>query len=175
MLATETFLKTKIKDDSAFLNGFPRNAAWLYNRCRVRADTKLTAHEKTHQRVHAYLVVEIGEAIVCRPLGAAQNKLELTWVGGLRLRREARTNEHLVGTLTVVTGLRAIRRRMVDRRWDLQLFSPRAQEKGDPVSQSNKKALPESQSKTCCQQVTLHIVDQKSVPVRTESQRKSQQ
>ena len=44
MLATETFLKTKIKDDSAFLNGFPRNAAWLCNRCRVRADT---AHEKT--------------------------------------------------------------------------------------------------------------------------------
>ena len=50
MLATETRLKQKITIDSEFLAWQPRHAAWLYSRYHVRADTKLTPYDKTHQK-----------------------------------------------------------------------------------------------------------------------------
>ena len=105
MLAVET-------DDSAFLTWLPRYAAWLYDRFHVRADTRLTACEKTHKKKFAYPVVEIGK-----------NKLELTWLEGLWLGRDSRMNEHLVRTPTGVTRSRAIRRKAADRRCNLQLFN----------------------------------------------------
>ena len=120
MLAVETRLKTKIRDDSTCLTWLPRHAAWLCNRYHVRADT---AHEKTHQKTFAYPVLEIGEAVVCRRRGAAQDKLELTWLEGLWLERNSRTNEHLVGTPAGATRSRAIRRKVANRRWDLHLFN----------------------------------------------------
>jgi hypothetical protein len=122
MLAAEIRLKKKIGVDSAFLAWLPRHAAWLYNRYHVRADTKLTPYEKTHQKKYMNPVVEIGEAVVCRRPGAAQNKLELTWLEGLWLGRDARTNEHIIGTPTGVTRSRAIRRKVAERRWDPVLF-----------------------------------------------------
>ena len=78
-----------------------------------RADTRLTAYEKMHQKKFSCPMVEIGEGVVCRQPGAAQNKLELPWLEGLWLGRDSRTNEHLVGTPTRVTRSRAIRPKVV--------------------------------------------------------------
>ena len=104
MLALETRVKTKNRDDSACLR-------WLPRHMRRRTTRSL--------RISWWRLMR--RLCVGDP-GAAQNKLELTWLEGLWLGRDSRTSEHLVGTPTGVTRSRVIRRKVADRRWDLHRF-----------------------------------------------------
>ena len=117
-LATETRLREKIAQGMPFMTWVPRHAAWLYNRFHVRPDLGgLTPYEKVHMLKYQRPLVEMGEAVICRRPGSQLNKLELHWLEGVYLGRDARTDEHLVGTPGGVTRSRAIKRKVESKRW----------------------------------------------------------
>ena len=121
-LAVEKRLGIKITTMSEFLTWLPRHAAWLYNRYHVRSDANLMPYEKTHSLKYQRPLVEMGEAVVCRRPGAQLNKLELTWLEGVWLGRDSRTDEHLIGTPSGICRSRAGKRKVESKRWDLELF-----------------------------------------------------
>jgi len=120
-LSMETRLKKTLGNQVAILKWLPRHASWLYNRFNVR-ENGLTAYEKTHLLKYQRPLVEMGEAVICRRPGAQLNKLEMMWLEGVYIGRDARTDEHLIGTPGGVCRSRAVKRKVEHRRWDQTLI-----------------------------------------------------
>ena len=85
------------------------HAEWAYHRSHVRRDTNLTPYEKTRYVKYQKPILMPGEAVLCRRPGAMVNKLEMQWLEGIWIGREAKTDEHLVGTPQVVPLIAELR------------------------------------------------------------------
>ena len=120
-LQAEKGLGKRLSRDAAFLKWLPCHAAWAYNRFHVRRDTNLTPYEKTRLVKYQKPILMPGEAVLRRRPGAIVNKLEMQWLEGIWIGREAKTDEHLVGTPQGIVRARAVKRKVPSKQWDNDL------------------------------------------------------
>ncbi|CAK0806902.1 unnamed protein product, partial [Prorocentrum cordatum] len=109
----------RIRHGSKLPTWLPRHAAWQYARFHKRADSGMAPHEKIRRVPYTNTILMPGEAVACRRPGALLNKLETAWLEGIRLGRDSKTDEHLIGTPNGLVRSRALKRRVEDRRWDV--------------------------------------------------------
>lgn len=103
--------------DSCLLPWAVRHAGWLYSRFNRRQDSNMTPIEKIKMARYAKPLLMFGECCICRRPGAQLNKLDLHWLHGVWLGRDAKTDEHYVGTETGIVRARAIRRMVQEQQW----------------------------------------------------------
>jgi len=118
----EKNIQKVIPHTADLMHWLPRHSAWVYNRFHVRSDTRLTPYEKVNMLKYQKPLVQIGEAVLCRRPGAVLNKLEMQWLEGVWLGKDAKTDEHFVGTAQGLCRARAIKRKIPSRRWDAALI-----------------------------------------------------
>ena len=112
-----------IKADSPLLTWLPRHAAWQCTTFHKRQDSTTTAYEKIRHMSYQSPILLVGEAVACRRPGALVNKLESSWLEGIWLGRDSKTDEHLIGTPNGMVRSRALKRRVERRRWDTTLLN----------------------------------------------------
>ena len=107
---TEEGLGITIPKDSEFLAWCPCQAGWQHTRFHERPGGG-TAWEATHLVKRNKPIPYPGEAAVCRRPGTNVNNLESAWLEGIWLGRDARTDEHVIGTPGGLVRSRALKRR----------------------------------------------------------------
>ena len=107
----------KVKPDSPILPWALRHAAWVHNRYNKQKETGLTPYEKVHLTKYQRPLLMFGEHCICRRPGAQLNKLDIHWLRGIWLGRDAKTDEHFIGTEGAIVRARAVRRVVEPEQW----------------------------------------------------------
>jgi hypothetical protein len=117
--ALETRWGITVGENQLVLSWLVEFAGVLINRCEVGHDGK-TPYERTRGKISRILGVEFGERLMCRrqPLGTRLAKLESLWEEGVFLGYRSQSGEYMIGTTEGTFETRAIKRMVIEKRWD---------------------------------------------------------
>lgn len=120
--ALEKRYKQTIKKQHPVMSWLVRHSGWSITRFQTRAASGRTPYEELRGKAYVHPMVEFGETVQFKAVGAEKDKLNPRYFKGIYVGRVDATDENLVLTSNGLYKARSIMRMVEEKRWDAELF-----------------------------------------------------
>lgn len=100
-----------------------RHSGWTITRFQPRAATGRTPYEELKGKAYVQPMIEFGEVVLFKAVGAEKDKLNPRYFKGVYVGRVDVSDENLILTDNGLFKARSIMRMNVDKRWDEDVFN----------------------------------------------------